>query len=139
MEWLITSGIVSLLAGLFLLAGERFRRLGDLLNKPVAYIDSALGAARIPVGIVLVIAGGWVISVAFSYPVLWYLHVIGIAVLFFGLLYLFLPQWLAVFSQAADRILFTADEVVLGARKGVGVVLIVVAIYIFYVAYLMVK
>lgn len=137
MGWAITAGIVSLLAGvLFLFSSETPNNLGELLNKPVAYIDNALSAVRIPAGIVLVIIGGWIISVGFNYPMLWYLHLFGALIIFFGLLYLFLPQWLVLLSRLADQSLFSTDELVLGTRKSFGIILIIVAIYIFYVAFL---
>jgi len=137
MEWLIASGVVSLFMGIILLfSGATLRTIGEILNRPVAYIDGIVTAIRLPAGIALVIVGGWVISVAINYPMLWYLHLLGIINLFFGLVYLFLPQWLEMLSRMADQLLLSTDELVLGTRKSLGVILIVVAIYIFYAAYL---
>ena len=137
MEWLITAGILSLLVGILLVfSSETLEMLGAVLNKPVAYLDEALLSARIPAGIGLVIIGGWIISVAFGYPDLWYLHLIGGIILLFGMLYLFLSGWLTIVSRIADQLLLSTDELVLGTRKSFGVVLIVIAIYIFYSAYL---
>lgn len=140
MEWLITAGIVSLLTGILLVfSSDTLQKIGEILNKPVASIDGAVMGIRLPAGIALVIVGGWIISVAFGYASLWYLHLIGALILFFGLLYLFLPQWLGIVSRIADQLLLSTDELVLGTRKSFGVVLIVVAIYIFYSAYLSVR
>jgi hypothetical protein len=140
MVWLVAAGIFTLLGGILLLFfGERSRGFWDVVNRPIAYVDSVLAGIRVPVGIALVIVGGWVISVAFNYPELWFLHIIGVLALFFGMLYLFLPQWLVVFSTAADRLLFSTDEVVLGTRKSFGIILILMAIYIFYAVYLLTK
>lgn len=143
MGWLITAGIVCLLAVVALLFfSKNLRQLGDLLNKPVMSIDAALNSVRLPLGIVLVIAGGWIVSVAFSYPSLWYFYLIGGLIIFFGLLYLFLPQWLGRFSRFCDQVLFSTDELVLGPRKSFGIIIIiiiVVAVYIFYAAYLAAK
>lgn len=140
MVWLIAAGIFTLLGGLLLLFfGEKSRGFWNIINSPIAYVDSVLAGVRVPVGIVLVIVGGWVISVAFNYPELWFLHIIGILALFFGMLYLFLPQWLVVFSTAADRLLFSTDEVVLGTRKSFGIILVLMAVYIFYAVYLLAK
>ncbi|MCU0640537.1 MAG: hypothetical protein MUC35_00425 [Candidatus Margulisbacteria bacterium] len=137
MEWLIVAGIVSLLSGVLLVfSSETLKKLGDLLNTPLGQIDGVLLAARIPAGIALVIVGGWIISVAFAYPELWYLHLVGGLLLAFGLLYLFLAQWLTVLSQLCDQLLLSTDDLVLGTRKSFGVVLIVIALYIFYAAYL---
>ncbi len=140
MIWLVAAGILSLLAGASLLFfGKVSRGFWNTVNRPVAYIDGILAGIRIPAGIALVITGGWLISVAFNYPELWYLHLVGVLALFFGLLYLFLPQWLATLSTAADRLLFSTDELVLGTRKSFGIILILVALYIFYAVYLLVK
>ncbi|MFA5113642.1 MAG: hypothetical protein WC529_05025 [Candidatus Margulisiibacteriota bacterium] len=140
MEWLITAGIVSLLTGILLVfSSDTLQKIGEVLNKPIASIDGAVMGIRLPAGIALVIVGGWIISVAFGYTSLWYLHLIGALILFFGLLYLFLPQWLGIVSRVADQLLLSTDELVLGTRKSFGVVLIVVAIYIFYSAYLSVR
>lgn len=140
MGWLITLGVIALIFGVLLLfSKEVLPALGAVLNKPVAYIDEKLRAIRILTGIVLVIIGGWVISVAFSYPELWYLHLIGVIALFFGFLYLFLPEWLAWLSKVSDQVLLSTDEIILGARKSVGIILILVAIYVFYSLYLITK
>jgi hypothetical protein len=140
MELLITAGILSLCTGLLLLfSGETLRRIGDALNTPVAQVDGAIMAIRMPAGIFLVIVGGWIISVAFSDSRLWWLHLVGAVILFFGLLYLFLPNWLETIGRVADQLLLSTDEIVIGTRKSFGVILLVVAIYIFYAAYLTAK
>ncbi|MBI5078865.1 hypothetical protein HZB08_02465 [Candidatus Saganbacteria bacterium] len=140
MEWLVAIGVVCLLAGaLFLSSGGMLHKVGDVLNRPIVFVDSKINSIRIPVGIVLVIIGGWIMSVGFSYPVLWYLHIIGVLALFFGLLYLFLPQWVMVISKVSDQLLFSTDELILGARKSLGVVLLIIAVYSFYAAYLTAK
>lgn len=140
MEWLITAGAISLLAGILLLfAGEIVGKIGDIFNRPIAYIDNTLIAVRIPVGIALTVIGGWIISVAFYYPVLWYLYVIGAIILFFGLLYLFSVRWLKALSSSANMFLFSADTLISETRKSFGLILIIVAIYIFYAAFLAMK
>jgi hypothetical protein len=140
MGWLLASGIVSFLAGtVFLFSEKGMSRLSIVLGQTVVYLDGSLNSIRVPLGVGLVVAGGWLISIAFSYASLWYLHIIGATSLFFGLLYLFLPNWLAVFSKIADQVLFSVDEVILGARKSFGAILIIAASYIFYAVYLSLK
>jgi hypothetical protein len=137
MEWLIVAGVLSLLVGVLLVfSSETLKAIGDVFNKPIGYIDDALLSVRIPAGIVLVIIGGWIISVAFSYPELWYLHLLGGIILLFGLFYLFLSGGLTTISRVADQLLLSTDELVMGTRKSFGVFLIVIALYIFYSAYL---
>lgn len=138
MEWLITLGIILLIFGLiFIFSRNILLALGSFLNQPVASIDKRIKSYRILAGVILVIIGGWVISVAFGYPELWYLHIIGVLILFFGLLYLFLPDWLDWLSTVLDQILLSTDEAVIAARKSLGIILIIAAIYVFYSVYIM--
>ena len=133
MGWLITAEVVSLLAGLFLLfSSDRIRQMSHFLDRPITYIDNLLESIRIPTGILLVIAGGWIISVAFGYSLLWYLHVPGVVIVLFGLCYLFLPNWLSRLSIVADRFLFSTDDFILTLRKSAGVASLVCAVYIFF-------
>ena len=90
-EWLVTAGVILLIFGFLLIFSRNaLVVLGAILNAPVATIDEKLKSYRILAGVVLVVIGGWLISVAFGYPSLWYLHIMGVIVLFFGLLYLLL-------------------------------------------------
>ena len=137
MEWLITSGIISLFFGLLLLFSKNaLLFLGGFFNRPVVIIDDLVKNVRVPAGLVLTLTGLWIIYSAFCCIELWFLHLAGVLVLFFGLLYLFWPQWLEWSSSVADRLLFTTDVFVVGFRKGLGITLIVVAVYLFYSAYL---
>ncbi len=140
MEWLIFAGIVSLAFGVVLLSSRRvLLSLVTVLNKSLEFVDGKIKPFRIVLGIILVVIGGWVILVAFGYPGLWYLHPIGALILFFGLLYLFLPDWLEVSSKLSDRILLSTDEIIVGARKTFGILFIIIALYILYSAYLMLR
>ncbi|MDD4179858.1 MAG: hypothetical protein PHH14_07455, partial [Candidatus Margulisbacteria bacterium] len=131
MALIMIAGVISLVMGVLLLfPKEVLRGLLGWLEKPVLMVDELVNSVRIPVGIVLVIIGGWVISVAFNYPELWYLHVIGVVVVFFGLLNLFLPQWVGIFSKVADRLVFSTDEMVLGLNRTAGIILVICGLYI---------
>ncbi|MDD5593540.1 MAG: hypothetical protein PHG97_02205 [Candidatus Margulisbacteria bacterium] len=136
MGWLVSAQLISLLAGLMLLfAGEKLRQYDTILNQPIAYLDDLLGSIVIPVGIVLVIIGGWIVSVAVNYPALWYLHLLGGLVIVFGLLYLFLPDWLDRLSKNANQLFFSTDEFVNSANKSIGVILLISAVFMFIAAY----
>lgn len=138
MGFLITAGVISLIFGMIsLLSREILLVLGSALNKPILYFDDKLKVIRVPIGLLLTGLGVWIISVAFNYPELWYLHLIGILILFFGLLYLFIPEWITVLSRFLDQVMLTTDELFIGTRKALGVIMILAAIYIFYSAYLM--
>jgi hypothetical protein len=115
------------------------RSVGGVLDRPVAYIDEKLDSMRIISGLVLVIIGGWFISLAFNYPVLWYFHILGILALFIGLLYLFLPGWLKALSTIADQSVFFTDDFVFAAPRAVGIALLIAAVYIFYFVYMSVR
>jgi len=132
MEWIITSGIIALIVGVTLLLSDSLRAIARVLDRTVAYIDDKVSSVRIVAGIVLVILGGWFISIAMNYTSLWFFHLIGVIVLFFGLLYLFLPGWLAVLSRVADQIVFSTDEYVFAARKVIGIIMVIAAGYILF-------
>ena len=138
MAWLITIGIFSLIFGMILLfpAGA-IRMLDAFLNKPLVYLDNKLRSFSILSGTALVIIGGWIIWVAASYRELWPLNIIGVILVFFGLLYLFLPGWLDQISTVMNKTLLSPDEMVISIRRSLGIIFIIIAIYIFYSAYLM--
>ncbi len=140
MGWLVTAELVSLLAGvLLLMADKKVHKLGEFLNKPFVYLDNFVNSVKIPAGILLVLFGGWFFSVSIKYPSLWLLGVVGIVLLLFGFLYLFLPGWLGSLSKISNQLLFSTDDFVMGARKSIGVILIICALYIFFAVYLSVK
>ncbi len=140
MGWLVTAELVSLLAGvLLLMANKKLSRLGEYFNRPFVYLDNLINGIKIPAGIVLILAGGWFFSVALQYPSLWPLGAVGAFLLLFGIAYLFLPSWLASLSKISNQLLFSTDDFVMGARRSIGIILIVCALYIFFAVYLSVK
>ncbi|MGB9613810.1 MAG: hypothetical protein ACPL4K_06550, partial [Candidatus Margulisiibacteriota bacterium] len=60
---------------------------------------------------------------------------IGWLALICGLLYLFVPGWLEALSKACNQVILSTDEVVIGSRVVVGIILLLAAIYIFFSAY----
>lgn len=140
MGWLVAAELISLLAGVLLLMADRkFNKLGEFLNRPFIYFDNLVNGMKIPAGIVLILAGGWFISIAWQYPSLWTLGAAGAFLLLFGFLYLFFPAWLGSLSRLSNQLLFSTDDFVMGARKSIGLILIVCALYIFFAVYLSVK
>ena len=121
-----------MIAGLVLVTNGFLRWLAGVVDKPVGFIDEKLSSMRIVSGLLLIIFGGWFVSLAFSYQSLWYFHLLGIITLFVGLLYLFLPSWLKTFSRVADQLTFSTDDLIFTARRTVGISLIIAAVYIFY-------
>jgi hypothetical protein len=140
MEFLIFTGVVALFFGaISLMSREMLVSLGNALNRPIVSIDDKLRTIRVPLGVILLVVGVWNIMIAFGYPELWYLHLIGIFILFFGLLYLFVPEWLVVISRFLDQVMLSTDELYIGTRKTIGVVLLLAAVYIFYSVFLISK
>ncbi|MBN3032594.1 MAG: hypothetical protein JW873_00680 [Candidatus Saganbacteria bacterium] len=134
MGWLVFVVAISLLAGCALLfADERIEQAVGWFNRQVFHLDPKLYAVRVPAGLALIIAGGWLFSVARAFASLWYLGVSGAVVIAIGALYVFLPDWLGGLTSAADQLLISTDELILNARKNMGVALIVSALYMFIV------
>lgn len=52
-------------------------------------IDNWVTANKIPVGVGLMVAGGWITSATIDLSALWYLNLLGIIILIGGSLYLF--------------------------------------------------
>ncbi|MFH1347492.1 MAG: hypothetical protein ABIH22_02270 [Candidatus Margulisiibacteriota bacterium] len=136
MGYLLTFAIVTLVFGLILLFTPNFlMRLGDICNRVILYLDNLLAPFKVWVGLILLVAGAWILYVVIRYPEITNLDAVWVISLAFGLLYLFFPNWLSWLSQVSNKIIFSTDDVVIGARKIVGVVLLIVSIYIFYGAY----
>jgi hypothetical protein len=83
----------------------------------------------------LLILGGFIIWAIVPYGALWYLHLIGVISLFFGILYLAAPDGLKTLSTIFNVVLLSTDEVVLAVRKTVGIILLVAGAYILYSVY----
>lgn len=136
MGYLIAAGIVVLLFGLSLIFTSDFlKKLVDTTNKVIVYLDEKLQPVKLWVGLLLVVIAAWLLYVVANYPDLGYLTSVWVICLFFGLLFLFLPNWLSTLSNVSNKIIFSTDDVVLGSRKIIGIVLLIISIYIFYAAY----
>ena len=136
MEYLIASGSIALVFGLLLLFAPVFLgSFGALCNRVLMYLDEKLEPIKVWIGLFLLIVGGWVLYISANYPELGYLVAVWMICFIFGLLFLFFSNWLSWLSTISNRVIFTTDEVVMGARKLVGIVLLIISIYIFYMAY----
>jgi len=136
MGYLIAAGIVVLLFGLSLIFTSDFlKKLVDTTNKVIVYLDEKLQPVKLWVGLLLVVIAAWLLYVVANYPDLSYLTSVWVICLFFGLLFLFLPNWLSTLSNVSNKIIFSTDDVVMGSRKIIGIVLLIISIYIFYAAY----
>ncbi len=138
MGYLLTLAIISLVFGLILLFTPNFlMRLGQVCNKIVLYLDEKLQPIRVWVGILLMLVGGWLLYVTIQYPELAYLNALWLVCLGFGLLFLFFSNWLSWLSNVSNKVIFSTDDVVIGSRKIVGVLLLIASFYIAYSALVM--
>jgi len=134
------AGIFILLFGMILIVSRKILiKLRSFLEEPILFLDEKLKSIGIIAGALLSLIGGWIVSVAFNYPQLWYLHPIGLLILCFGLLYLFLPEWLGSLSGFFDRFLLSADQVFIEDRRNAGLVFIGIALFILISAYLIAR
>jgi hypothetical protein len=136
MAYLMVSGTVSLLFGLIFLFTPAFLgSFGQVFNRVVLFLDERLEPMKKGIGLLLVVVGAWLLYVVTRYPELGYLTWIWLICLSFGFLSLFFPHWLAWLSNLFNRVVFSTDEVVMGSRKIIGIILLIFAVYIFYAAY----
>ncbi|MFC1540525.1 hypothetical protein ACFL4J_00640 [Candidatus Margulisiibacteriota bacterium] len=130
---LLISGVVSLVFGImFLVAPAGFwQKFTGLFNKPVLLVEGGLRAYNFPAGFIFLVLGTWLIFLVIADPVLWFFHIVGVAFVVAGLLYIFVPDWLVWLSSVSGKEIITFDQVAIASRTSLGVVLILVSIYIF--------
>ncbi len=132
MDYLWFCALVSLVFGLLFLASpDVLGALGTVCNAALFVLNGQTMRFRVWIGIILLIIAAWVFYVGLQLPV-WYLTVTWLVALAFGLLYLFLPEWLSWLSKASNAMLLSTDELMIGWRRVIGVVLVVASVYMFY-------
>ena len=138
MGYLVACGTLSLMFGLLLVASPGLLGvLGGFCNHLLFYLDKKLWPIRFLVGAILIVVGAWKLYVIMDYELwqVWHLHVTWFVSILFGIFFLAFPVFLKRFSDFSDLVILSTDKVVMGARKLVGIVLIIVSVYIFYGAY----
>jgi hypothetical protein len=131
--YLIVAGIVALFFGIsLLLSPSLLGGLGAVCNRAILFLDEKLEPVKKWVGVLLLAVGAWLLYVVITYPELGYLTALWLVCFIFGLLFLFFSSWLSWLSNVSNRVIFSTDDVVMGSRKIVGIVLLIVGIYIFY-------
>jgi hypothetical protein len=139
MEYLLVCGIVSLVFALMLLLGPALLgSLGSVLNAVIFTVNGWTLKYRIWIGLVLLVIGGWIMVVGLNYPAP-YITAAWLVTIAFGLLFLVLPNWLKWLSGISNILLLSTDELVMGARSLIGVVMLVISLYIFYGLYNVMK
>ncbi len=132
MDYLWFCALVSLIFGvLFLASPEAMGTLGSVFNAALFVLNGSTMRYRLWIGVVLVAIAAWIFYIGLQFPA-WYVTATWIVALVFGLLYLFLPGWLNWLSKASNAMLLSTDDLLIGWRRVIGVVLIVACAYIFY-------
>jgi hypothetical protein len=132
MAYLLTCALIALLFALLLLGAPKLLgSIGDWANKTVVLFDGLLMNSHLWIGIVLLALGGWMMYVGFNYPDP-FLTAAWLLTVAFGLLFLLFPGWLKWLSSVSNVVLLSTDELIMGTRRIVGIVLLIVSLYLFY-------
>ncbi len=132
MAYLWFCAIVSLVFGLlFLSSPSLLGSWGRVLNVALFALNGQTLRYRIWIGLVLLVIAAWVFYIGLQVPV-WYLTATWIVALVFALLYLLVPHWLSWLSKASNIMLLSTDELAIGWRRVIGVLLLVAALYMLY-------
>ncbi|MFA5113643.1 MAG: hypothetical protein WC529_05030 [Candidatus Margulisiibacteriota bacterium] len=132
MEYLWVCGLTSLVFGLLLLLNPSvLGTLGSVLNKVLFTVNGWTFNYRVWIGLGLLAIGAWMMYVGLSYPDP-YITAAWVVTITFGLLFLVLPNWLKWLSSVSNIMLLSTDELVMGARRLIGVLMLIISLYIFY-------
>jgi hypothetical protein len=132
MTYLLACALISLLFSLLLLGAPKLLgSLGDLSNKTIVVFDGWLMGLRLWIGLVLLVLGGWMMYVSVNYPDP-FLTAAWLLTVGFGFLFLLFPGWLKWLSSVSNVVLLSTDDLIMGTRRIVGIVLLVVSLYMFY-------
>lgn len=139
MDYLIVAGMIALVFGAILLFTPSFFQSICLVCDRVLFnLDEKLEPYKTSVGIVLILVAGWFFYMALKYPpIALMLHPVWIIVLTFGLLYLFLPDWLVRISEVTNRNVLPTDKYIMGACRIAGTILLVMSVYIFHASFIL--
>lgn len=139
MAYLWFCAIVSLVFGvLFLSSPAMLGNWGKVLNVALFALNGQTIRYRFWIGLILLAVAAWVFYIGLQ-TAAWYLTTTWIVALVFALLYLLVPHWLSWLSKASNAMLLSTDDLVIGGRKVIGVLLLIAAAYMFYGIFAMVK
>jgi hypothetical protein len=133
------AGILSVLFGIILLMSpETLKKLNEFSNRPLFKLDEVIAPFHTMVGVILVIVADWLLWAmqGASMAEFWYMPVLAVVSLFFGVLFLFSKSGLKQLSQRADKLLLATDDLVLAGRRTIGFLLVVAGVYIVAAVYL---
>jgi len=137
MIYLLLSGVVALVFGLMFFFAIGFcKHPCDMCDRVLFVLDEVLNPFRLGVGVLMLILGGWLMYLTIMNPVNVLMYLLWVLIVFFGLLFVFMPHWLERFSKVLDKTVFHTDAFVKNSCRVIGVILILAALFIFYGAYL---
>lgn len=133
------AGILSILFGIILLMSpETLKKLNEFSNRPLFKLDEVIAPFHTTVGVILLIVAAWLLWAmqGASMTEYWYMPVLAVVSLFFGILFLFSKSALKQISQQADKLMLATDDLVLAGRRTIGFLLVVAGVYIVAAVYL---
>ena len=127
-------GLLSLFAGAVLLVAPQFlKKISDLCNKTLIDFDKKIENFRVLIGVLLVLSGTFIFLRSFPMGLqAWLLNAVALLAFLFGVKFLFFPKAVSLLSGIGDTLLFSYDEMILSARKIIGILLIIVSLYFFF-------
>ncbi len=137
MLYLILAGLVALVVGVVFFFFISFcKHPCEYFDRVLLVLDEKLNPFRLLVGVVLLAVGAWILYLAFNYPEYPLMYALGGFLFVFGVLFVFFPHWLSKISEISNRTVFHTDKFVGNACKGIGLLLVLSAIYILVRAFL---
>ena len=128
---LLLSGIVGLLLGLFLLFLPLFTNLIGRFTEQSKAETSAL-LSRVLVGLAQIVIGFILFYTGVIYPNTWALQYIGLLIMIFGTVFLFLPGLINKINEWGNMVITSETESGIWQRIIYGLLLLAIGIYIVY-------
>ena len=133
MSYLMILGLMILIAGIFMFFFPNLCGYSSkVFDRVVFVLDDKLHSYRILVGLFLLAVGGWMLYLTIVYSEYVGLHPVWVILVIFGLLFIFLPHWLASISDWANKTIFRTDQFVRRTCKSIGLALILAGIFVLY-------
>jgi len=128
---LLLSGIVGLLLGLFLLFLPLLTNLISRFTEQPNEETSAL-LSRVLVGLAQIVIGFILFYTGVIYPNTWALQYIGLMIMVFGTVFLFLPGLINKINEWGNMVITSETESGIWQRIIYGLLLLAIGIYIVY-------
>ncbi|MCX5751638.1 MAG: hypothetical protein NT099_08270 [Candidatus Saganbacteria bacterium] len=137
MVYILIAGILGFVLGLLLIFFPiTLEQINVTCNRVLVYLDEKLYAVRIPAGIILILMGIWFLlaSKPITMKEAWILPIAGTLAVILGLLLAVFPKSLVKVSEWGNTMLVTTDEILVKARLSAGIVILLISIYLLFIA-----